>query len=118
MEPALGEHVDEHLINEFTYSHSLDQVFINWRPIDGHPVGRGQLFMDVTGGKFPDVFANTELLWDLDVQPAGLMQQIAFRDLTPIVDHLTFSLGELVVNVSERVERLERRLARDRDRDP
>src|ERR671921_234231 len=27
-------------------------------------------------------------------------------------------LGELVVNVSERVERLERRLARDRDRDP
>lgn len=80
---------------------NLDQVFINWRPIDGHAVGRGQLFMDVTGGKFPDEFANTELLWDLDVQPAGLMQQIAFRDLTPIVDNLTFSLGQLVVNMAK-----------------
>lgn len=79
---------------------NLDQFFINWRAVNAHPVGRGQLFMDVTGGKFPDPFANTELLWDVDVIPTGLAQVIEFRELTPIVDRLTFSMGELVVNLA------------------
>jgi hypothetical protein len=51
-------------------------------------------------------------------QRRPLMLAAGIAILSGLLIVLVGFLGELVVNVSERVERLERRLARDRDRDP
>jgi glycosyltransferase involved in cell wall biosynthesis len=51
-------------------------------------------------------------------QRRPLMLAAGIAILAGLLIVLVGFLGELVVNVSERVERLERRLARDRDRDP
>lgn len=71
---------------------ALDRFFIRWQPSD---------VFDITAGKFANVYSNSELFMDTDVQPEGLFQRLHFHDLAPGWKKLSFILGETVVNMNQ-----------------
>jgi hypothetical protein len=70
---------------------ALDRFFIRWQPSD---------IFDITAGKFANVYNNSELFMDNDVQPEGMFQRLHFKDLAPGWRQLSFILGETVVNMN------------------
>lgn len=52
----------------------LDRYSVSWRPWEP---------LALTVGKFADPFANSELLWDNDVQPQGLVAGLNLKHLLP-----------------------------------
>lgn len=70
---------------------ALDRYFITWRPAD---------FVDFTVGKFKNVYSNSELFMDFDVQPEGAMQRLHFENITPNWSQLSFTLGETIINMN------------------
>ncbi|MBT9546616.1 MAG: putative porin [Candidatus Sericytochromatia bacterium] len=70
---------------------SLDRFFITWRPT---------AFIDVTAGKFQNVFSNSELLMDFDVQPEGAMQRLHFDAISPVFRRFSLTLGEQIINMN------------------
>jgi hypothetical protein len=52
----------------------LDRYNLTWRPWEP---------LAITAGKFGDPFANSELLWDNDVQPQGLVAGLNLNDWMP-----------------------------------
>lgn len=70
---------------------SFDRFFVSWRPTD---------FLDITAGKFRNLYSNSELLLDFDVQPEGAFQQLHFNDITPFWPKASLTLGETIVNMN------------------
>lgn len=69
---------------------AFDRFFISWRPSS---------FLDLTIGKFRNLYSNSELLMDFDVQPEGAFQRLHFENLTPFLPALSLTLGETIVNM-------------------
>lgn len=67
---------------------ALDRYSIGWRPLDP---------LQITVGKFADPYANSELLWDDDVQPQGLNETLSFDQWLPKTVSATANLGQLVM---------------------
>jgi len=70
---------------------TLDRFFLTWRPSD---------FFDVTIGKFQNLYSNSELFMDLDVQPEGAMQRLHFKDITPFWSSASLLLGQSIFNMN------------------
>lgn len=70
---------------------ALDRFFIRWQPTP---------FFDMTAGKFANVYTNSELFMDTDVQPEGMFQRFHVPELPAGWRHLSFILGETVVNMN------------------
>lgn len=70
---------------------NLDRFFITWRPAS---------WLDLTAGKFKNIYSNSELFMDFDVQPEGSFQRLHFENLTPGWSSLAFTLGETVLNMN------------------
>ncbi|PIQ26884.1 hypothetical protein COW36_15925 [bacterium (Candidatus Blackallbacteria) CG17_big_fil_post_rev_8_21_14_2_50_48_46] len=71
---------------------ALDRFFIVWRPSS---------FLDLTAGKFQNVFSNSELLMDFDVQPEGAMQQLHFDQISEVFRSFSLTLGETIINMNK-----------------
>lgn len=70
---------------------SFDRFFLTWKPSS---------FLDLTVGKFRNVYSNSELLMDTDVQPEGAMQRLHFDDIHPVWRSAALTLGETVINMN------------------
>jgi hypothetical protein len=66
----------------------LDRYALGWRPWEP---------LDITVGKFADPFANSELLWDNDVQPAGLVAALNLKHVLPAGLSGAVTAGPLVL---------------------
>jgi hypothetical protein len=66
----------------------LDRYNLTWRPWE--PLG-------LTLGKFGDPFANSELLWDNDVQPQGLVADLNLNRWLPAGTSGAVTVGPLVL---------------------
>lgn len=71
---------------------ALDRFFIRWQPTS---------FFDMTAGKFANVYSNSELLMDMDVQPEGAFQRFHFENLAPGWSHLNLILGETLFSMNQ-----------------
>ncbi|HEY9841607.1 MAG TPA: putative porin [Candidatus Obscuribacterales bacterium] len=69
----------------------FDRFFVSWRPSS---------FLDFTVGKFRNLYSNSELLMDTDVQPEGAFQRLHFENITPFWSSAALTLGETVVNMN------------------
>lgn len=69
----------------------LDRFFLSWRPTS---------FTDFTIGKFRNLYSNSELFMDFDVQPEGAFQRLHFSDITPFWSKASLTLGETIVNMN------------------
>ncbi|MBC7545563.1 MAG: putative porin [Candidatus Sericytochromatia bacterium] len=67
---------------------ALDRYNLSWRPVQP---------FTLTAGKFSDPFANSELLWDNDVQPQGLLQSLSLDQWLPASMKANVDVGELVM---------------------
>lgn len=74
---------------------SLDRFFIVWRPTP---------FLDVTAGKFQNVFANSELFMDFDLQPEGAMQRLHFDGISPVFQRFSLTLGQHILSMQKAFE--------------
>lgn len=70
---------------------ALDRFFVSWRPTQN---------LDFTLGKFRNLYSQSELLMDFDVQPEGAFQRLHFDNLAPFLPNLAFTLGETIVNMN------------------
>lgn len=70
---------------------SLDRFFVSWRPTG---------FLDVTLGKFRNLYSNSELLLDADVQPEGAFQRLHFENPGSLWSSGALTLGETIVNMN------------------
>ena len=70
---------------------SFDRFFVSWRPAS---------FVDLTLGKFRNLYSNSELLMDTDVQPEGAFQRLHFSEITPWWSSAALTLGETIVNMN------------------
>ncbi|RYD84531.1 MAG: hypothetical protein EOP84_05265 [Verrucomicrobiaceae bacterium] len=50
----------------------ISKAYLGWKPTD---------WLTVTGGKVPNPFYTTDLVWDPDINPTGLTEHIAFHKL-------------------------------------
>lgn len=71
---------------------ALDRFFVSWRPAD---------FLDITAGKFKNLYANSELLMDFDIQPEGAFQRLQFKDIAPFWPSASLTLGETIINMNQ-----------------
>ncbi len=71
---------------------ALDRFFVRWQPTS---------FFDVTAGKFANVYSNSELFMDMDVQPEGAFQRLHFENLSPGWSHLNLILGETLFSMNQ-----------------
>ncbi|MGV3525104.1 MAG: putative porin [Candidatus Sericytochromatia bacterium] len=69
----------------------LDRFFVSWRPSDN---------LDLTFGKFQNLYSHSELLLDRDIQPEGAFQRLHFQNLTPWWESASLVLGETIVNMN------------------
>ncbi len=71
---------------------ALDRFFIRWRPTD---------FFEMTAGKFANVYSNSELFMDMDVQPEGAFQRFHFENIAPGWRHASLTLGETIFSMNQ-----------------
>lgn len=50
----------------------ISRAYLGWAPTE---------WLTFTGGKVPNPFYTTELVWDADINPTGITEQIAFHEL-------------------------------------
>lgn len=69
----------------------LDRFFVSWLPTDN---------LEFTIGKFANLYSNSELFMDFDVQPEGAFQRLHFEDITPWWTQASLTLGETIINMN------------------
>lgn len=69
----------------------FDRFFLSWRPTQ---------FTDFTIGKFKNIYSNSELFMDVDVQPEGAFQRLHFSQITPFWESASLTLGETIINMN------------------
>lgn len=69
---------------------NLDRAFLIYRPVS---------FLDLTIGKFKDAFSNTEVYMDEEISPQGLLQTLRFKDLSPLIQEISFNAGEYIISM-------------------
>jgi hypothetical protein len=68
---------------------AIDRAFMNYNPHQFKP-------LTLTGGKFAYPWYNTELTWDMDLNPEGLAQTLAFNlESTPVLKKIALVGFEL-----------------------
>ncbi len=70
---------------------SLDRFFLSWQPTD---------FLDLTIGKFRNLYSHSELFMDADIQPEGAFQRLHFEKINSFWQSASVTLGETLLNTN------------------